>query len=64
MKDEKLIEELRGIKEKMNYTLYDLSKILDVQVTTISRWLGTKKINRVYASYLREKLAELKKQGG
>jgi hypothetical protein len=61
MKNEKIIEELRGFKERRKYTLHDLSKMLDVQVTTISRWLTTKKINRVYASYLREKLAELKK---
>ena len=61
MKNEKLIDELRGFKEKKKYTLYDLSKMLDVQVTTISRWLTTKKINRVYASYVSQKLTELKK---
>ncbi len=61
MKNEKLIDELRGFKERRKCTLHDLSKILDVQVTTISRWLTTKKINRVYANYVSEKLTELKK---
>ena len=44
------------MKEKNGYTLYDLSKKLDIQVTTIERWLQTRRINKVYAQLVREKL--------
>ncbi|MEW6170429.1 MAG: hypothetical protein AB1472_02575 [Candidatus Omnitrophota bacterium] len=44
------------IKEERRYTLYDLSKKLDIQVTTIERWLKTNRINKIYAKLVREKL--------
>jgi len=56
MVDSALIEEILQFKEKNGYTLYDLSKRLDLQVTTIERWLKTKRINKVYARLVREKL--------
>jgi predicted transcriptional regulator len=56
MVDLELIGKLLQFKEKKGYTLYDLSKRLDLQVTTIERWLKTKHINKVYAKLVREKL--------
>jgi len=56
MLDNELIAKIIQIKLEKSYTLYDLSKILDFQVTTIERWLKTKHINKVYAKQVREKL--------
>jgi hypothetical protein len=56
MLDTELIRKIRWIKEERRLTLYDLSKKLDIQVTTIERWLKTGRINRVYAKLVREKL--------
>jgi transcriptional regulator with XRE-family HTH domain len=56
MLDQELIREILRIKEENGYTLYDLSKKLDIQVTTIERWLQTRRINKVYAKLVREKL--------
>jgi len=56
MVDRELIREIIRIKEEGRYTLYDLSKRLDIQVTTIERWLKTNRINKVYAKLVREKL--------
>ncbi len=56
MLDIELIDKLLELKEARNYTLHDLSKRLDLQVSTIERWLKTKRINRVYAKLVREKL--------
>ncbi len=56
MLDKNLITEIRRIKEEGRYTLYDLSKRLDIQVTTIERWLKTNRINKVYAKVVRDKL--------
>lgn len=56
MVDTELINKLLQFKEKGRYTLHDLSKKLDLQVTTIERWLKTKHINKVYAKLVREKL--------
>ena len=56
MIDGKLINRLIQIKEERGYTLYDLSKKLDIQVATIERWLQTKRINKVYAQMVRDKL--------
>jgi len=55
MIDSELIRKLSQLKEERRYTLYDLSKRLDIQVTTIERWLKTKRINKVYARLVREK---------
>jgi transcriptional regulator with XRE-family HTH domain len=56
MLDTELIRKIRRIKEERRLTLYDLSKKLDIQVTTIERWLKTGRINRVYAKLVRDKL--------
>ena len=56
MIDRKLINKLLQLKEEGNYTLHDLSKKLDIQVTTIERWFKTQRINKVYAQMVREKL--------
>jgi DNA-directed RNA polymerase specialized sigma24 family protein len=56
MVDTELIKEVLHLKLEKGYTLHDLSKILDIQVTTIERWIKTGHINRVYARIAREKL--------
>ncbi len=56
MIDGKLIDKLMQLKEERSYTLYDLSKKLDIQVTTIERWFKTKRINKVYAQMVKDKL--------
>jgi len=56
MLDQALIKEILRIKEENGYTLYDLSKKLDIQVTTIERWLQTRRINKIYARLVRERL--------
>ncbi|MFA5350551.1 MAG: hypothetical protein WC357_04375 [Candidatus Omnitrophota bacterium] len=56
MIDNELIRKILRVKEENGYTLYDLSKKLDIQVTTIERWLQTRHINKVYAKLVKEKL--------
>ncbi len=56
MIDGKLINQLIQLKKERSYTLYDLSKKLDIQVTTIERWFKTRRINKVYAQMVRDKL--------
>lgn len=56
MVDKELIRKIIQIKEEKGYTLYDLSKQLDMQVTTIERWLKTNRINKIYAKIVKEKL--------
>jgi hypothetical protein len=56
MIDARLIDKLVQLKEERSYTLYDLSKKLDIQVTTIERWFKTRRINKVYAQMVRDKL--------
>jgi hypothetical protein len=56
MIDGRLIDKLIQLKEARSYTLHDLSKKLDIQVTTIERWFKTKRINKVYAQMVRDKL--------
>jgi len=56
MLDNELIKEVLCLKKERGYTLHDLSKRLDIQVTTIERWLKTRRINKVYALMVREKL--------
>ena len=56
MVDKELIEKLRQIKERNGYTLYDLSKRIDIQISTLERWLKTGRINKVYAKVVRERL--------
>ena len=56
MENRELIQALRHVKEERGYTLYDLSKKLDIQISTVSRWFKTNRINRVYAELVKEKL--------
>lgn len=56
MLDKELISKIRIIKQQKGYTLFDLSRIIDVQVSTVERWLKTARINKVYARLVREKL--------
>jgi transcriptional regulator with XRE-family HTH domain len=56
MIDKELIEKIRQFKEKNRYTLHELSKKIDIQISTIERWLKTGHINKVYAKMVREKL--------
>ncbi len=51
-----LIDKIIRLKQEKGYTLYDLSKKLDIQVSTIERWIRTKRINKVYARLVVEKL--------
>jgi transcriptional regulator with XRE-family HTH domain len=56
MIDNELISKLLQFKEAKGYTLHDLSKRLDLQVTTIERWFKTRRINKIYARMVKEKL--------
>jgi len=56
MIDRELIERIRLLKEYNSYTLHDLSKKIDIQVSTIERWLKTGQIKKVYAKVVRERL--------
>ena len=56
MVDKELIEKLRRFKENNRYTLHDLSKRMDIQVSTLERWLKTGHINKIYAKVVRERL--------
>lgn len=56
MLDKELIDKIRIFKIENGYTLYELSKLIDIQVSTLERWLKTSRINRVYAMMVREKL--------
>jgi len=57
MKDIELIQKLKILKQERRYTLYELSKRLDVQISTIERWFKTNRINKVYAQLVRDKLS-------
>jgi len=56
MEDPELIRRLKLLKAREGYTLYDLSRILDIQVATIERWFRTNRINKVYARLMQDKL--------
>lgn len=56
MLDKELIERIRHLKEERHYTLHDLSKRIDIQVSTLERWFKTGRINRLYAKMVRERL--------
>lgn len=56
MLDRELIKKIMQIKQERGLTLYDLSKKLDLQVSTIERWFKTNRINKVYAELVKEKL--------
>ena len=56
MEDNELIRKIIHLKTEKGYTLHDLSKKLDIQITTIGRWFKTGHINRIYAQLVRDKL--------
>jgi transcriptional regulator with XRE-family HTH domain len=56
MVDRELIDKIKELKDKNGYTLYELSKRIDVQIGTLERWLKTGRINRLYGRLVREKL--------
>ena len=57
MENKELINNLKRLKESGGYTLYELSKKLDIQIATLERWFKTGRINRMYAKYIKEKLS-------
>ncbi len=56
MVDKELIAKIKDYKEKNRYTLFDLSRLMDIQMATIARWLKTNRINKIYAKIVKEKL--------
>lgn len=56
MLDRELISRIKIIKEQKGYTLFDISRIVDVQVSTVERWFRTSRINKIYAKLVKEKL--------
>jgi len=56
--EKEAIAKLRELKEKM--TLHELAKKLDVQQTTLWRWIKTGKINPKMAEWLGNKINEEK----
>ncbi len=56
MENQALIQKIMDLKRDRGYTLHDLSRELDIQITTIERWFKTKRINKVYARVVRDRL--------
>lgn len=56
MIDRELIEKIKDFKLEKGYTLYELSRLMDIQISTLERWFKTGRINKVYAGVVREKL--------
>lgn len=56
MVDRELIGKIRELKERKGYTLHELSKIADIHVSTLERWLKTGRINKIYAEVIKERL--------
>jgi transcriptional regulator with XRE-family HTH domain len=56
MIDKELIEKIRSLKIRNGYTLYELSKRIDIQVGTLERWFKTGRINKLYAKIVKERL--------
>ena len=56
MVDKELIGKIRQLKEANHYTLHDLSKKIDIQISTLERWLKTGHINKLYAEVIRDRL--------
>lgn len=56
MINQDLIDKIIKMKLQRGYTLFDLSKKLDISVSTIGRWLKTKRINKIYAKVVKERL--------
>lgn len=56
MIDRELIEKIKDFKLEKGYTLYELSKLIDIQISTLERWFKTGHINKIYAKVVKEKL--------
>ncbi|MEK6727814.1 MAG: hypothetical protein AABY28_03975 [Candidatus Omnitrophota bacterium] len=56
MIDRDLVQKIKNLKVQKGYTLYDLSRILDIPISTLQRWLKTSHINRIYARLVKERL--------
>lgn len=56
MIDLELIEMIRKFREDNGYTLHELSNKLDMQLSTVHRWLKTGHINKVYAKVVKERM--------
>ena len=56
MVNKELIDKIRRLKADQGYTLFELSKRVDVQPSTLERWLKTNRINRIYAEMVTKKL--------
>lgn len=56
MIDEELIKKIQRLKDDHHYTLHELSKRIDIHVSTLERWLKTGHINKLYAKVVRERL--------
>lgn len=56
MIDKELISKIKDFKVEKGYTLYELSKLMDIQISTLERWFKTSHINKLYARVVREKL--------
>jgi transcriptional regulator with XRE-family HTH domain len=57
-----VLNDLKELKEKHKLTLDSLSRSLNMQASTIARWLRTGKINPFYAHYLQGKVEGLRKE--
>ena len=56
MSEKEAIEKLQQLKEK--YTLHELVTRLDIQQTTLHRWLKTGKISKNMADLLERRIKE------
>jgi len=56
MIDKELINKIKDFKVEKGYTLFELSKIMDIQISTLGRWFKTGRINKLYARVAKEKL--------
>lgn len=56
MIDKELIEKIKQLKRDRRLTLHELSKKIDVSISTLERWLKTGRINRIYAGMVKERL--------
>jgi hypothetical protein len=56
MINRELINKIRQLKQNRGFTLHDLSKIIDVPVSTVERWFKTGRINKLYAQVVKQKL--------
>ncbi|MDD5246782.1 MAG: hypothetical protein PHS09_05265 [Candidatus Omnitrophica bacterium] len=56
MQDRELINRIKRFKSEHGYTLYELSGLINIQITTLERWFRTGRINKLYAQVVKQKL--------